>query len=190
MLIRPEPVYEAFTSLTSDWSERRLREAQRLYLSPKGQVFDQNKAQLLSTCQDIILLCGHYEGVDYRVLEELNFKEISVGNFILTGGEIAAALIIDAVARLVPHVLPDSEAHTNESLNNNLLEERQYTRPAVWRGRAVPSVLQSGNFRRIEDYRSSSRLQETLVKRPDLLSGAELKVNDFARLLEDIDGDI
>ena len=186
MLIRPEPVADAFSALIDGWSEERIAQAKRLYLSPKGQTFNQSRAAKLAKYQDVILLCGHYEGVDYRVLEALQFEEISIGDFILTGGEIPAALIIDAVARLVPDVLPDQDAYTEESFHLNLLEEKQYTRPAQWGDLSVPDILQSGDQAKIKNFRRASRLTETLTKRPELLAQAELTAEDFSLLLNNL----
>lgn len=183
MLLRPEPVYDSFQSLTSGWSADRLANCRRLFLSPKGPIFDQAMAEKMATADDLIFLCGHYEGVDSRVIDALDFQEVSLGNFILTGGELAASVMIDAIARLIPGVLPDAAAHREESISSGLLEERQYTRPQVWMDRGVPEVLLSGDQAKIDRYRQLSRLLETATKRPDLIQD-QLSLEDWSDLLE------
>lgn len=153
-----------------------------LFLSPKGRVFDQHMALEFSKTSNLILLCGHYEGVDCRVLDAIGAEEVSIGDFILTGGELAAAVIIDAITRLIPGVLPDEDAWQCESFVSYFLEEPQYTRPAEWRGRAVPDVLLSGHAANIEQARKRMRLLETLKKRPNQLQGKTID----AALLEDL----
>ncbi|NMA17426.1 MAG: tRNA (guanine(37)-N(1))-methyltransferase [Clostridiaceae bacterium] len=153
-----------------------------IFLSPKGRVFNQHIALELSKTSNVILLCGHYEGVDCRVLDAIGAEEVSIGDFILTGGELAAAVIIDAITRLIPGVLPDEDAWQRESFASHFLEEPQYTRPSEWRERSVPDVLLSGHAANIEKARRRMRLLETLKKRPDQLQGKKID----ASLLEDL----
>lgn len=160
-----------------------------LYLSPRGQRFSQQSAQQWAELDHVILLCGHYEGVDQRLLDAYQVEEISLGDFVLTGGEIAAVAMIDAACRLIPGVLPNEEAFTQESFQANLLEGAQYTRPEVWRDRAVPAVLKSGHAEQIRQYRRQSALYYTYKLRPDLLSGAELGKDDWSELLKQIELD-
>ncbi|MDR2168260.1 MAG: tRNA (guanosine(37)-N1)-methyltransferase TrmD [Clostridiales bacterium] len=161
MIISPEPIYLAYKSL--DLSHSRL-----VYLTPTGRVFNQDMAAELAQEADLILLCGHYEGVDQRIIDEIVTDEISLGDFVLTGGEIAAIAVIDAVARLVPGVLkPESLAQ--ESFSQGILEYPQYTRPPEFLGRKVPEVLLSGHHGEIEKWRREQALEATRRKRPDLL---------------------
>lgn len=162
MVMMCEPVYQAWESVGGE-------EGRTLYLSPAGRVFDQALALELSREEKVTLICGHYEGIDRRVIDEIGAEEVSIGNFILTGGELAAAVMIDAISRLVPGVLPDEEAWQLESFSDGLLEWPPYTRPAVWRGREVPSVLLSGHQARIDREREVMALSETLKKKPQLL---------------------
>ncbi len=140
-----------------------------VYLSPQGRVLTQKKAAELATLDRMILLCGHYEGVDERILEEIVDEEISVGDYVLTGGELPACLLIDCVGRLVDGVLPDPDCHRIESVACGMLEYPQYTRPPEFRGRNVPDVLLRGNHAEIEAWRYREALARTLRKRPDLL---------------------
>ena len=140
-----------------------------IYLSPQGKRFTQSIAQQLSKEKNIVFLCGHYEGVDERVLEELHVEELSLGDFVLTGGEIAAVAIIDAIARLVPGVLGKEISFQEESFSEGLLEYPQYTRPPIFMGRKVPEVLLSGHHGNIAKWRKEQSVLRTKQKRPDLL---------------------
>jgi len=161
MIIMAEPIYLAYKSLN-------LSQSRVVYLSPGGRVFNQGVANELSKERDLVLLCGHYEGVDQRIVDEIVTEEISLGDFVLTGGEIAAMAVIDAVARLVPGVIkPESLAH--ESFSEGLLEYPQYTRPPEFLGRKVPDILLSGHHGEIEKWRKEQALEATRKKRPDLL---------------------
>jgi len=139
-----------------------------VYLSPRGRPFDQATAQRLASGDGVTLLCGRFEGVDERVLEDYAIEEISLGDFVLTGGEIAAQAVIDATVRLLPGVLGNAASTEEESFSNGLLEHPQYTRPAEWRGRAIPPVLQSGNHAEIEKWRRAQSEALTRARRPDL----------------------
>ena len=174
MIMQAGPIYDAFKSLYSDQNDR----PHLIYLTPKGKTFNQKKAIELSKYNRIALLCGHYEGVDERVIEEIVDEEISVGDFVLTGGELPAMCVADAVCRMLPGVLSDEICFTEESHFAGLLEYPQYTRPVEWRGRKVPDVLLSGHHANIIKWRREAALMETLAKRPEMLNGAELTEND------------
>jgi len=161
MIIRPEPIYDA-------WQSLNLPKSRVVYLTPSGKVFNQALAQELSQETDLILLCGHYEGIDQRIIDEIVTDEISIGDYVLTGGELAAMVVIDAVARLVQDVIkPESLAH--ESFSDGLLEYPQYTRPTEFLGRKVPEILLSGHHGEIAKWRYEKALESTSRKRPDLL---------------------
>ena len=178
MLMMCQPVYDAWCSVTGGQKKGRT-----LYMSPKGKVFHQQMAVSLAKEEELILLCGHYEGIDQRVLDEIVDEEISIGDYVLTGGEIAACTVVDAVARLIPGVLPDEDAYRDESHMNYALEHPQYTKPAVWNGRAVPEVLLSGHHRNIRDWKRIRGLYETLRKRPDLFDRMEIGTSDLEELI-------
>lgn len=163
MVIRPDVVYDSYNSVKSD-------DAKVIYMSPQGKVLNQNKVVELSKEKHLILLCGHYEGIDQRVLDEIVDEEISIGDYVLTGGEIPAMVLIDAVSRYVEGVI--SEESTSEesfSNGNNLLEYPQFTRPEIFNGVKVPEVLISGHHENIRKWREEQSLQITKKKRPDLL---------------------
>ena len=161
MVIKPDVVYEAYSSIKSE-------NAKVIYLSPQGKVLNQNKVKELSKEDHLILLCGHYEGIDQRVLDEIVDEEISIGDYVLTGGELPAMVIIDSVSRYVEGVLND-ESTKEESFSNKLLEYPQYTRPEEFRGKKVPEVLISGHHENIKKWREKKSLEVTKLKRPDLL---------------------
>ena len=171
MLMMAEPVFQSVTKAQDDFRQIHGEGREKLiYLSPRGRVLDQQKARELSELDHLILLCGHYEGVDQRVLDECEAEELSIGDYVLTGGELAAAVLIDVISRMLPGVLPSDEAWQKESIASGLLEEPQYTRPAEWRGRAVPELLLSGHAARIEAWRQHAALDLTLKRRPELLT--------------------
>jgi len=175
MLMRPEPIYNCYAALTKDLDYK----PHTVFVSPWGSVFDQKKAHELKEKEHIIILCGHYEGVDRRIIDEIADEEISIGDYVITGGELAAAVITDCVSRLCDGVLAGSECYTEESFEDGLLEYPQYTRPPVFHGRAVPEVLVSGNHRNITEWRRREALRITLERRPDLLG--EKPPEDTAR---------
>jgi tRNA (guanine37-N1)-methyltransferase len=140
-----------------------------IYLSPKGKVLTQKKLCELSQMPHIMLLCGHYEGIDERVLEKIVDEEISIGDYVLTGGELPACVLCDGIIRLLPGVLPSKSAFENESIYSGLLEHPQYTRPAVWQDKAVPDVLLSGHHANIEKWKQEQSLLQTQLKRPELI---------------------
>ena len=157
-------------------------------MGPAGKPFDQAKARELATYDQLILLCGHYEGVDYRVEEDLADETISVGDYILTGGELPAMTVTDAVARMIPGVLGAASGAADDSFYSSLLECPQYTKPAVFRGMAVPEVLRNGDHAKIEKWRRQSSLSRTLDLRPDLLEHCELSPKDV-EILNKLKGD-
>lgn len=163
MLMAAPPIYDCFCDIEKEENRRVI------YMSPKGKVFNQKKAKELSRYDQLIFLCGHYEGVDERVLNQIVDEEISIGDYVLTGGEIPACIVIDAVSRLIDGVLSDSECYENESIACGMLEYPQYTRPYDFMGEVVPQVLLDGNHKEIEKWRFEAALEETRKKRKDLL---------------------
>lgn len=179
MLMMCEPVYQAWDAARSSSSEK----PHTIYLSPKGKLFDQKKTIELSQYKHIILLCGHYEGVDQRVIDEIADEDISIGDYVLTGGEAAACIVVDAVSRMIPGVLPDASAYENESHMNCTLESAQYTKPESWHGAIVPEVLRQGHHAKINEWRRLEGLYETWRRRPDLLNHLSLTNDDWEYLL-------
>lgn len=175
MVMSAQPIHACLKAVTLECKIK----PRVIYLSPKGKTFNQQKAIELSRLEHIVLLCGHYEGVDERVLEHDVDEEISLGDFVLTGGEIAAVAVTDAVCRLLPGVLSDEACFSEESHWSGLLEYPHYTRPAVWQGMAVPEILLSGHHANIEKWRREQSLETTLKKRPELLDTAELTEADI-----------
>lgn len=165
MVMQPMPIYACYRSIC----EQAGSKPHVIYLSPQGKRLTQQKCHELAGMEHIMLLCGHYEGVDERVLEEIVDEELSIGDYVLTGGELGAMVVVDSVSRLLPGVLSSDECFLEESLSDNLLEYPQYTRPPVWNGREVPDVLLSGHHANIVAWRQRQRLERTRAKRPDLL---------------------
>jgi len=165
MILKPEPLFYAVEAIKE---ENSGEESRVILLSPGGEVFSQSKARALSCQKHLILLCGHYEGVDERVRDVLIDQEISIGDYVLTGGEVPAMVVIDAVVRLLPGLLSD-DAKDEESFEEGLLEYPQYTRPSEFKGMKVPEVLLSGNHARIKKWRWQKSLEFTAARRPDLL---------------------
>lgn len=170
MVLTPQPLFDAVETLTKEASEK----PRIILLCPQGESFSQKKAEELSQEQHLIFLCGHYEGYDERIREHLVTDEISIGDYVLTGGELGAMVVIDAVTRLLPGVLGKEESHLQDSFSTGLLEHPQYTRPADFRGMKVPDVLMSGNHKNIEEWRKKESLKRTYERRPDLLETIEL----------------
>ena len=170
MLMSPVPIYDCFRAAT-DPEKNPAKRRRVLYMSPQGRVLTQEKARTLAAEYDnIVILCGHYEGVDERIIEEIVDEEISIGDFVLTGGEIPACILVDAVSRLIPGVLSDAECYEKESFSKEgLLEYPQYTRPYEFRGRKVPDVLLSGHHANIEKWRAEMALEKTRRARPELV---------------------
>jgi tRNA (guanine37-N1)-methyltransferase len=175
MVMKPEPVFEAVESLRVRVPGARPR---IILMTPQGRRFDQKMAAELARESHVIMICGRYEGVDERIREHLATDEVSIGDYVLTGGELAALVIADAVSRLVPGVLGDEASPETDSFSGGLLEYPQYTRPVDFRGMGVPEVLVSGNHARIAQWRREMSLQRTFLRRPDLLGSAPLTKED------------
>ncbi len=169
MLMMAPPVYDCYSAIKNMLDEGNYEKRKVVFMSPAGKVFDQKKAEELAELDSLIILCGHYEGIDQRVLDEIVDEEISIGDFVLTGGELPACLVTDAVARLVDGVLSDSECHMKESISSGMLEYPQYTRPFEFHGVSVPEVLISGNHANIDAWRNEQAKKRTIEKRPDIL---------------------
>lgn len=171
MVLKPQPIFDA----VSDLKERAKSSAPRVILMcPQGERYTQKKAEELAKEEHLIFICGHYEGYDERIREHVITDEISIGDYVLTGGELGAMVVVDSVVRLLPGVLGSEESHIQDSFSTGLLEHPHYTRPADFRGLKVPDVLISGNHRLIEEWRMKESLKRTLSRRPDLLEEAEL----------------
>ncbi len=179
MLMQAQPVFDAYHAVTDG---RRLR---TVFVTPAGRTFNQKMAKELSGEEELVFLCGHYEGIDERVLEEVVTDYVSIGDYVLTGGELPAMVMIDAIARLVPGVLGNEASACEESFFNDLLEYPQYSRPEVWRGREVPGVLLSGNHKKIEEWRRRQAEERTKRIRPDLYGRYEEKQRLIKRLARD-----
>ncbi len=180
MVIKPEPVYSSYLSI----KDKVKKGTRVLYMTPQGKTFNQKMAQDLSKEEDLIILCGHYEGIDERVIEEIVTDEISMGDFILTGGELPAMILIDSISRLVPSVLGKEESFLDESFSDNLLEYPNYTRPFIFNDKKVPEILLSGNHKKIEEWKKQQSLIRTYEKRPDLLEKYNM-TNKEIMFLED-----
>ena len=163
MLMMPQPIFDAMTSI------KGYKKALKIYLSPKGEQFSQSVVKELAQVEHIILLCGHYEGVDQRIIDMLIDREISIGDYILTGGELPAMVVIDAVARYIPGVLGNENSTADESFSSGALEYPQYTRPQDFMGHVVPEVLVSGNHQKVDEWRREQSQKITKQRRPDLL---------------------
>jgi tRNA (guanine37-N1)-methyltransferase len=190
MLMQAEPVYQCYDALARQIRERKAGEEERageqpdmacgkkctrvVYLSPQGKTFNQSMAEEFAQEEDLVFLCGHYEGIDERVLEEIVTDYVSIGDYVLTGGELPAMIMIDAISRLVPGVLHNDVSAEFESFQDNLLEYPQYSRPEVWHDKKVPEILMSGHHANIEKWRREQSVIRTAKNRPDLLEKAEL----------------
>lgn len=180
MIMQVEPVFDCFEALCNEIGER----PHLIYLTPQGKTLTQQRVKELSKMNNIALLCGHYEGIDERVIEELQPEEISVGDYVLTGGELPALILADSISRMLPGVLSDDECFTEESHFSSLLEYPQYTRPYEWHGRKVPDVLLTGHHANVEKWRREQSLERTLERRPDMLEKADLTKKDREYLEE------
>lgn len=174
MVMQAEPVYLAYKSV----AEKIKGIPRVLYMSPQGKVFDQRMAEELAGEDELVFLCGHYEGIDERVLQEIVTDEVSIGDYVLTGGELPALVIMDAVSRLLDGVLHNEDSAQFDSFHDNLLEYPQYSRPEEWRGKRVPPILLSGHHANVEKWRREQSLIRTRERRPDLLEHAELTKED------------
>lgn len=170
MLMQAQPVYDAYKAVADRIGQNGggNKKARVIYVTPQGRPFHQEMAKELSGEEELVFLCGHYEGIDERVLEEIVTDEISLGDYVLTGGELAAMVMVDAIARLVPGVLHNEESAQTESFGDGLLEYPQYSRPESWHGRQVPSVLLSGDHAKVEAWRLEQAILRTKERRPDL----------------------
>jgi tRNA (guanine37-N1)-methyltransferase len=181
MLMMCQPIYDSYLDVLKYHTPKV--KPHTIFLTPSGTVFNQKRAVELSKMKDLIFLCGHYEGIDQRVVDELVDEEVSIGDYILTGGELPACVVIDAIARLVPGVLPNQEASELESHMGNGLEHPQYTRPFEWRGRKVPNILLSGHHEKIKKTNRLEGLYNTMVKRPDLFGQLPIEEEEMAELI-------
>ena len=171
MVMQAEPVYRAYTDLAA-----RIGHRPRLvYLTPQGKTFTQQMAKELALEEDLVFLCGHYEGIDERVLDEIATDYISIGDYVLTGGELPSMVLMDSISRMVPGVLSNQESGETESFAGNLLEYPQYTRPEIWHDKQVPEVLLSGHHGNIEKWRRQQSLKRTFERRPELLEQEEVQ---------------
>ena len=186
MVMQAEPIYRAYQFVEEQIMKRKAKEVEVsktqeykgqktrvVYLTPQGKVFQQKMAEELAQEEDVIFLCGHYEGIDERVLEEIVTDYVSIGDYVLTGGELPAMVMMDAIARLVPGVLNNDMSAQTESFSDNLLEHPQYTRPEDWRGKKVPEILLSGHHKKIAEWQKEQSIIRTRERRPDLLVGTE-----------------
>lgn len=187
MLMQAEPVYLAYKAVEEQIAadKAEYKKPRVVYLSPQGKVFDQKMAEELAGEEDLILLCGHYEGIDERVLEEIVTDAVSIGDYVLTGGELPAMVMVDAISRLVPGVLHNEVSAEFESFQDNLLEYPQYSRPEEWHGKRVPEVLLSGHHANIEKWRREQSILRTKERRPDLLKKCKLTEEEKKLLEED-----
>ena len=179
MVLKPEPMFNAVEAITEG------RKPRIILMCPQGERFTQKKAEELAQEEDLVFLCGHYEGYDERIRQHLVTDEISIGDFVLTGGELPAMTVIDAVVRLLPGVLGQADSHIQDSFSTGLLEHPHYTRPADFRGMKVPDVLLSGNHAKIDEWREEQSFKRTLERRPDLLEALELTPKQL-KMLEKI----
>ncbi len=175
MLMQAEPVYECYHAL----DERIGKRPRVIFLSPQGETFHQEMAEELAQEEELVFLCGHYEGIDERVLEEIVTDYVSIGDYVLTGGELPAMIMVDAISRLVPGVLHNDVSAEFESFQDHLLEYPQYSRPEIWRGKRVPEVLLSGHHANIEKWRRQQAILRTAKNRPDLLEKADLTEEEW-----------
>ena len=183
MVMLPEPLYLCHEALTGG------EHVHTVMMSAQGAPFNQDKARELLARERFIIVCGHYEGIDQRFIDECVDEEISLGDFVLTGGEIAAMAVTDAVCRMVPGVLADPECFEDESHFNGLLEYPQYSRPAVWHGREVPSILLSGNHEKVRQWRRKQALRRTKARRPDMYEKLDLSSKQDRKLLKEMEAE-
>ncbi|SHH07504.1 tRNA (guanosine(37)-N1)-methyltransferase TrmD [Tepidibacter thalassicus] len=175
MVMTPQPIYDTYRHIVEKFD---IKNPKVIYLTPKGKVYNQELAQNFSTDKDIILLCGHYEGVDQRIIDLIVTDEISIGDYVLTGGELPALILVDSISRLIPGVLGQEESFMEESFKDNLLEYPHYTRPREFMKQKVPDVLLSGNHKKIDEWRRQQSIEITLKRRPDLIKNANITDKD------------
>lgn len=184
MIMQCQPIFDCFCDLEKQIGKR----PHLIYMSPQGKTLDQQRVKELAKMDNIAILCGHYEGIDERVIEELVDEEISIGDYVLTGGELPALVLADSITRMLPGVLASDEAFEEESHYNGLLEYPQYTRPYEWHGKTVPDVLLTGHHANIMKWRREQSLKRTRDRRPDLLEKAELDRKDL-KILQSLDNE-
>ena len=201
MLMQAEPVYQCYDALARQITERKAKATEEklasgekkemsgeqkrtrvIYLSPQGKTFNQSMAEEFAQEEDLVFLCGHYEGIDERVLEEIVTDYVSIGDYVLTGGELPAMVMMDSISRMVPGVLSNQESGETESFAENLLEYPQYSRPEEWHGQKVPPVLLSGHHANIEAWRREQSILRTAKRRPDLLKKADLTNKEWSQV--------
>lgn len=180
MVMLAEPIYRCYNSIC----EQIGKKPHLVYMTPQGKTLTQQRVKELSKLDNIVILCGHYEGVDERVIEELQPEEISIGDYVLTGGELPALILADSISRMLDGVLSNDECFEEESHYNSLLEYPQYTHPAVWNGREVPEVLLSGHHQNVDKWRRKQSIKRTYERRPDMLENAELTKDDLKYIEE------
>ncbi len=180
MVMQAQPIHDAWKAVV----ERIGHRPRCIYLTPQGRTFNQDMAKEFAKEENLIFLCGHYEGVDERVLEEIVTDFVSIGDYVLTGGELPAMVMVDAISRMVPGVLTNAESGTGETFEGSLLEYPQYSRPVEWNGKRVPDVLLSGDHRKVEAWRHAQSVLRTLEHRPDLLDEAKLSLADVKQILK------
>ena len=186
MVMQAEPVYQCYESICRSIGNERPRV---VFMTPQGRTFNQQIAEELSREEDLILLCGHYEGIDERVLEKIVTDNVSIGDYVLTGGELPALVVMDTISRLVPGVLNNGMSAVKESFSDNLLEYPQYTRPEEWMGEKVPPVLLSGHHKNIAAWYREQSILRTAKNRPDLLEKAELTEKERQWLIQQLEGE-
>ncbi len=179
MVMQAQPVYDAWESVIKQVGYR----PRTVYLTPQAEVFRQKMAKEFACEQNLIFLCGHYEGIDERVLEEIVTDYVSIGDYVLTGGELPAMVMADAIARMVPGVLTNEQSGSTESLEGNLLEYPQYSRPREWNGKDVPDILLSGDHAKVDAWRREQSILRTMQRRPDLMAEAELTIKEREKYL-------
>lgn len=180
MVMLAEPIYRCYNSIC----EQIGKKPHLVYMTPQGKTLTQQRVKELSKLDNIVILCGHYEGVDERVIDELQPEEISIGDYVLTGGELPALILADSISRMLDGVLSNDECFEEESHYNSLLEYPQYTHPAVWNGREVPEVLLSGHHQNVDKWRRKQSIKRTFERRPDMLENAELTKDDLKYIEE------
>lgn len=188
MIMQTQPIFDCY----SDLCEKLKKKPHLVYMTPQGKTLTQQRVKELAKLDNIAILCGHYEGIDERIIDEIVDEEISIGDYVLTGGEIPAMILADSVCRMLPGVLSEEACFTEESHFDGLLEYPQYTRPPVWHGREVPEVLLSGDHAKVDDYRRKQSLERTFLRRPDILNRAGLSKKDkeYLKLLEEKSSDL
>ncbi|MDD6673152.1 MAG: tRNA (guanosine(37)-N1)-methyltransferase TrmD [Eubacteriales bacterium] len=180
MVMLAEPIYRCYNSIC----EQIGKKPHLVYMTPQGKTLTQQRVKELSKLDNIVILCGHYEGVDERVIDELQPEEISIGDYVLTGGELPALILADSISRMLDGVLSNDECFEEESHYNSLLEYPQYTHPAMWNGREVPEVLLSGHHQNVDKWRRKQSIKRTYERRPDMLENAELTKDDLKYIEE------